>query len=68
MPRKLYASARTPNAHAIQTGQKMRAIMASNPGMSPQQAFGMASRSTASGSGFYINPHQNLGTGLRRHK
>ena len=73
MPRKLYASARTPNAHAIKTGAKMREIMSANPGMRPQQAFGMASHSTATvshGGGMFINPHPYVGTGMysRRRK
>ena len=47
---------RAPNAHAIATGNKIRQIRSTNPGISPQQALAMASKSTAHGSGLYIAP------------
>ena len=56
---------RAPNAHAIATGAKIRQIRSTNPGISPQQALAMASKSTARhGSGLYIMPH---GYGYRRY-
>ena len=66
--RKYHYRSRAPNAHAIATGNRTRAIRASNPGISPQQALAMASKQTAHGSGLFINPY---GSGLyhrrRRH-
>ena len=66
---------RAPNAHAVATGNRIRAIRASNPGISPQQALAMASHQTSrSGTGLHLHPYGSglhmapIGTGLYRRR
>lgn len=58
---------RTTNSHAVNTGIKMRQIMAANPYIRPQKALSIASKQVSAkrGSGMYINPYAS-GSGYRK--